>query len=421
MRVAALLTRVHPVRFHTVSDVSECSGWGQVARVRHVQDGYRIYIYLPNGRSGWVEARESVDFKPGDTILFLEDGRIEIAPPEAWPDDSWVSVVRIKNPDTTVVEFSGHPSIVPTNNVTYEPGNTVEVRNSGVVRVLDKNPIKILDFPGIDDTVIKQFIIESDHSLDGFEDFGGLSQVVERARQLIETPLKYRDALNQIGARQVKGILFTGEPGTGKTMLARIIAHKTEAVFYHISGPEIISKWYGQSEELLRKIFEDARSKPEGAIVFFDEIDSIAAQRDEDAHEASRRLVAQLLTLMDGFKTDTNIVVIATTNRPQDIDYALRRPGRFDWEINFPLPSREDRKLILQASARRLRTFDPLPHEEIANRTESWTAAELTAIWTEAAMLAAIDERNIIIPEDYIGGFEAVQNQRHRAIRVSKS
>jgi transitional endoplasmic reticulum ATPase len=172
-----------------------------------------------------------------------------------------------------------------------------------------------------------------------------------------------------------------------------------------------VSKWYGQSEELLRKIFEHAERQT-SAIIFFDEIDSIAAQRDEDAHEASRRLVAQLLTLMDGFKPSSNVVVIATTNRPQDIDNALLRPGRFDWEIHFPLPSRYDRESILTASARQLRTIDELPHALIAEKTDGWSGAELTAIWTDAALLAAANGRDAIMAEDYIGGFERVSARR---------
>ena len=195
-------------------------------------------------------------------------------------------------------------------------------------------------------------------------------------------------------------------------MLGRIIAARANAVFYEISGPEIFSKWYGQSEEMLRKLFDDA-AKQERAIIFFDEIDSVAAQRDEDAPEASKRVVAQLLTLMDGFQPEHNVMVIATTNRPQDIDIALQRPGRFDWVIHFPLPNRSDREAILQVAARNLTTVGSLPHSYVAERTEGWSAAELTAIWTEAALLAVADDRAVLMTEDYLGGLERVMAQRH--------
>ena len=154
-------------------------------------------------------------------------------------------------------------------------------------------------------------------------------------------------------------------------------------------------------------------SEHQRSIIFFDEIDSVAGQRDE-AHEASRRVVAQLLTLMDGFSPNDNVVVIAATNRPQDIDVALRRPGRFDWEINFPLPGREDREHILRVSAERLTTTGPLPHARVATMTESWSSAALTAIWSEAALLAVSDRRSTIMAEDYLGGYERVAAQRMR-------
>ena len=145
--------------------------------------------------------------------------------------------------------------------------------------------------------------------------------------------------------------------------------------FSKISGPEIFSKWYGESEKILRAIFERA-AKQDRSIIFFDEIDSVAGQRSGDAHEASKRVVAQLLTLMDGFDENENIVVIAATNRPQDVDSALRRPGRFDWEIVFPMPNRKDREAILRVSTKRLATSGPLPHDVIAGtRVVEWSGA----------------------------------------------
>ena len=395
-----------------VATVEDFSGWGQLARVRYVEDEHRVYLALPNGQVGWADSEEPVSFEPGTVVLAL-DGHIEEAPEDAWSPDSWVAVVRIKADDTTVVEFGGHARIVPTNEAEYEVGNTVEVNATGVLRVLDRSPIRLLDLPEVDEAAIEEFIVTREQGGLTYKDFGGMPSVVQRARELIETPLKYGDRLRKIGARQVKGVLFTGDPGTGKTMLARIIAHESDATFYQVRGPEVVSKWYGQSEELLRRIFDHA-GKQDSAIIFFDEIDSIAAQRDEDAHEASRRLVAQLLTLMDGFSSKGNVIVIATTNRPQDIDKALLRPGRFDWEINFPLPDRADREAILAASVDRMQKSGPLPHGQIADRTDKWTASHLAAIWSEAARLAATDGREAINAEDYFGGFECVDAQLRR-------
>lgn len=298
----------------------------------------------------------------------------------------------------------------------YEVGNTVQVCDvQGVNRVLSEKPIKYIDLPEIDNSIIEQFRSDEDKNSGlGFEDFGGLKAVVARARELIEVQLKNAKQLSAIGTRPIKGVLFTGGPGTGKTMLARIIASQTEATFFEISGPQIFSKWYGQSEEVLRKLFRAAASE-EKAIIFFDEIDSVAAQRADESHEASKRVVAQLLTLMDGFKSDTNVVVIAATNRPQDIDVALRRPGRFDWEIEFPYPDMIDRIDILEKTSSRLKTTDSLPHAAIAARSDGWSAAELTQIWSEAALLAVQDQRGEILSEDYLGGYERVSKYRDRS------
>lgn len=392
---------------------------GMLARVTGVSaDGSRVFLHLRNGNSGWFD-QNGDDFSPGDVILISGESpnqHVDRVEASAWPDELWVGVVNMKLDDVTVIEASGRYRKVPTRaDVAYEVGNTVEAGDvQGVVRVLSDDPIMYIDQSAIDDEVVNRFRAgsSSDRQLT-FEDFGGLKSVVKRARELIELPLERHKELAEIGARAIKGVLFTGPPGTGKTMLARIIAAQADAAFYEISGPEIFSKWYGQSEELLRRIF-DAAAEEMRAIIFFDEIDSVAAHRDNDAHEASKRVVAQLLTLMDGFDSTGNVVVIAATNRPQDLDVALRRPGRLDWEIQFPLPSAEDRLDILVKSAQNLKTLDPLPHEFVAARTDGWSSAELAAIWTEASLLAVADSRSAIFIEDYIGGFERVERQRKR-------
>lgn len=386
-----------------------------IARVLAVTDeGRCLYLEFRNGQSGTARSDSPFDIPPGSVVLVQPD-RIDVAPKEVWPEESWVGVIRLKLPDLMVVDTGGRLRITPPpEDIECGVGYTVEARDTlGVVRVLSENPIRFLDLPDIDDSVIDAFHSKGASTAESFEDFGGLAQVVERARELVEVPLENHERLAEIGARPIKGVLFTGPPGTGKTMLARIIANKASADFYEISGPEVFSKWFGQSEEILRKIFE-AASKKERAIVFFDEIDSVASQRSEDAHEASRRVVAQLLTLMDGFSPDDNVVVIATTNRPQDIDVALRRPGRFDWEVHFPLPDESDREAILNASAMHLTTLEPLPHKYVAGSSDGWSGAELSAIWSEAALLAVADGRSVIVAEDYLGGFQRVADQRRR-------
>ena len=406
----------------------EFGSMGQVARVTAVGDGGALVCFdLRNGNSGsfTVSGHMEQGFAVGEVLLLIsndEGKRVERMPSDVWPEELWVGVVKIKEPDVTIIDTAGRWRTVDTTDaVEYEVGNTVHATaTTGVVRVLSKSPIRLLDAPELDEAEIDKFRHSpKDDTQPAFEDFGGLVEVVDRARELIEVPLRKHKALSDIGARPIKGILFTGEPGTGKTMLARIIASQAGAAFFEISGPEIFSKWYGQSEEVLRRLFEAAaKAKEERAIIFFDEIDSVAAQRDDVSHEASKRVVAQLLTLMDGFSADANVVVIAATNRPQDLDLALRRPGRFDWEIEFPHPNELDREDILRKTAQPLRTDGALPHESIAKRSHGWSGADLAAIWSEAALLAVKDNRLTIRQEDYIGGFERVARAREQAART---
>jgi transitional endoplasmic reticulum ATPase len=384
-----------------------------LARVRLVL-GERAYLEYSNGNAGWASREGGLQVAEGNVVLVSAAG-LEVVPDEMWPEEEWIAVVRIKLDDVTVVDANGRWKLVPNNRkIEYAVGNTVLGRDRiGVTRFLQKEPIKYLDLPELDASVVERFKAGEKGGRETFDDFGGLHDVVARAKELLEVSLQHRERLTKIGARPVKGVLFTGPPGGGKTMLARIIANETKAKFYEISGPEVFSKWYGQSEELLRMLFEDAASQ-DGSIIFFDEIDSVAGHRDDDSHEASKRVVAQLLTLMDGFAPETNVVVIAATNRPQDIDRALLRPGRFDWEIEFSLPSRSDREEILEKTAKRHAIGDDLPHSFVAAHSEGWSGAELSGIWTEAALLAVTDERDAILREDYLGGFERVADRRKR-------
>jgi transitional endoplasmic reticulum ATPase len=405
----------------------------QVGRVAAVsEDRMRMWIEFTSGAVATADsAGGPIDIPVGTVVLVRDDEDfVGVAPPEVWPTDNdketqpggrlWVGVVRFRDDHVTLVDKGNHFYTVPTNvSIDYAVGNTVEGTDStGVTRVLDQAPLRFHEPPDVGEEVIQSFLVEPSESL-GFDDFGGLPEVVRRARELIELPLERRDALIKIGADPIKGVLFTGPPGTGKTMLASIIASVASAKFYAISGPTVFSKWYGESEGILRRIFAHAATNAP-AIIFFDEIDSVAGQRSEEAHEASKRVVAQLLTLMDGLGADANVTVIAATNRPQDIDIALRRPGRFDWQIDFPLPNPADREAILKVGARKLTTEDALPHVWVAANTAGWSAAELAAIWKEASLLAVADDREIIMIEDYLGGHERVAEQRRRVALASQ-
>lgn len=398
-----------------------------VARIASIdKDEGTVHLELETSRGAFVTLQQGdvSDFDVGSVVLLdWDEYRIDVAPEELWTEPTWVGVVQHKGSHKTVVKRDGKLVTIPTlPDVEYEEGNTVEAKDGhGVVEVISDEPLRSLNITvNMNNEVdVSRFREQDSPDQDAdqratFKDFGGMEEVVERARDLIEVPLKYREALSKIGARPIKGVLFTGLPGTGKTLLARIIAREAKSAFYPISGPEVLTKWFGESEETLRSIFEAAAAEEDGAIIFFDEIDSVASARGSTSHEASRSVVAQLLTLMDGFKPSTNVIVIAATNRPEDIDPALRRPGRFDWEIEFPQPEEQDREKILRASSRRLTTDDDLSHAAVARESRSWSAADLAAIWSEAALVAAKDGRRKISDEDYLIGFEKVGKQRRR-------
>jgi transitional endoplasmic reticulum ATPase len=393
---------------------------GTLGRVRYLSEDLRqVAVELRNSQVVTASSSDPLELEVGNVVV-VRDRSMTRAADELWTEETWVGVIKIKLPDKTVIDSGGRWRLLSNSRVEYSVGNTVEVSDSaGVVRVLHPDPIRLLEFGELDESVVEAFKPAVRDGDETFDDFGGLADVVARAKELIEAPLAYHDQLAQINARPIKGVLFTGPPGAGKTMLARIIANKSGAEFLEISGPQFISKWVGQSEEILRLIFDYAR-KQKRCIVFFDEIDSVAGQRNDDSHESSRRVVAQLLTLMDGFTRADNVVVIAATNRPQDVDVALLRPGRFDWEIKFPYPAVEDRNAILRTSQRRHRVRGELPHSFVATRSEGWTGAELAAIWTEAALLAVTDERDAISAEDFVGGFQRVAVQHELQMKARR-
>ncbi len=220
-----------------------------------------------------------------------------------------------------------------------------------------------------------------------YEDIGGLKKEIELIREMVELPMKHPQVFEKLGVGAPKGVLLTGPPGTGKTLLAKAVANETDSQFYIINGPEIMSKYYGESEKHLREIFEEAE-KNTPSIIFIDEIDSIAPKRGEGKDQTEKRIVAQLLTLMDGLKGRGRVVVMAATNRPDDIDEALRRPGRFDRELRIMPPDEEGRREILQIHTRGMPLDKNVDLEELARRTIGFTGADLEALAKEAALKA---------------------------------
>lgn len=227
-----------------------------------------------------------------------------------------------------------------------------------------------------------------------YDDIGGLGDTVDQIREMVELPLRHPELFQRLGIDPPKGVLLHGPPGTGKTRLARAVANETEARFFHIAGPEIMGSRYGESEQRLREVFQEAaQSAP--SIIFIDEIDSIAPKREQVTGEVERRIVAQLLTLMDGLEPRQNIVVIGATNRRDAIDEALRRPGRFDREIIIGVPDQPGRREILGIHTRGMPLAEDVDLDEVARTTYGFVGADLGALVREAAM----DAVRRILPE----------------------
>ena len=294
-------------------------------------------------------------------------------------EESFVSYVKRRLVDYPMVE--GDTILIPVLGQAI-PFTVVQTKPQGVVIVTPETDVKVLDKP-IEPGRMPRVT---------YEDIGGLKSVIQRVRELIELPLKYPEIFKRLGIDPPKGVLLYGPPGTGKTLLAKAVANETQSYFISINGPEIMSKFYRESEQRLREIFEEAK-KHAPTIIFIDEIDAIAPKRDEVLGEVERRVVAQLLALMDGLEARGDVVVIAATNRPNAVDPALRRPGRFDREIEIPLPDRQGRLEILQIHTRNmpLEANDPrekVDLEKLADITHGYTGADLAALTREAAMHA---------------------------------
>jgi len=221
-----------------------------------------------------------------------------------------------------------------------------------------------------------------------YEDIGGLGREMQRIREMIELPLRFPEVFERLGIRPPKGVLLHGPPGCGKTLIARAVAQETSAHFLHINGPEVIDKWYGASEKHLRSFFEEA-SRRAPSIIFIDEIDAIAPKREEMSgdRQVERRVVAQLLALMDGLESRGEVMIIAATNIPNALDPALRRPGRFDREISIGIPDKDGRLETLQIHTRGMPLAEAVDLEKLAQITHGFVGADLEALCREAAMI----------------------------------
>lgn len=270
--------------------------------------------------------------------------------------------------DTTLVMMLGHAI----------PFTVTKTRPHGIVKVTAETRLTILNEPAPEGKGLPRTT---------YEDIGGLHEEIQRVREMVELPLRHPELFQRLGIEPPKGVLLHGPPGCGKTLLARAVANESEANFFSINGPEIMSKFYGESEARLREIFQQAQQNSP-SIIFIDELDAIAPKREEVTGEVERRVVAQLLALMDGLSGRGNVIVIGATNRPSALDPALRRPGRFDREIEIGVPDKQGRYEILQIHTRGMPLAEDVDLKKLSEITHGYTGADVSALCRETAMKA---------------------------------
>jgi transitional endoplasmic reticulum ATPase len=270
--------------------------------------------------------------------------------------------------DTTLVMMLGHP-------VQF---SVMKTRPHGIIRLTYDTKLQILTEPAPEAKGVPRTT---------YEDIGGLKEEIQRLREMVELPMRHPEIFQRLGIDPPKGVLLHGPPGCGKTLLARAVANESDANFFSINGPEIMSKFYGESEARLREMFQQAE-KNSPAIIFIDELDAIAPKREEVTGEVERRVVAQLLALLDGLTSRGNVIVIGATNRPNALDPALRRPGRFDREIEIGIPDKEGRHEVMQIHTRGMPLEKGVDLKKITGTTYGYTGADLAALSRETAMKA---------------------------------
>ena len=359
---------------------------------------------------------KKADVKDAQAIIFAPtDVRLSV-------DEEFVSFVKRRFMDMPFVE--GDMTLLSIFGSAV-PLVVTRTRPHGPVKILETSHVQVLSEP----TPEKKGI-----SLVTYEDIGGLQEEIQRIREMVELPLRHPELFQRLGIEPPRGVFLYGPPGCGKTLLAKAVANESDANFYVISGPEIMSKFYGESEARLREIFQKAHETAP-SIVFIDEMDAIAPKREEVTGEVERRVVAQLLSLMDGMGTRGNIIVIGATNRPNAIDPALRRPGRFDREIEIGVPDKKGRNEIVQIHTRNMPLAEDVDIKRLSDITHGYTGADISSLSREAAMKALrrympeinleeervppeILERMVVKEDDFLSAYREITPTAMREVYV---
>ncbi len=404
--------------------------------------------------------QKKMSLEPGDIVLIIGKKQTVAKVFPGFPNDELTNIIRIdgmirRNADVGIDEnvVVIKTSAKPAKKVTFAPtqplklmGGEEYLQQTLEGRVLTKGDMITINVmgrkidlvitnysPGGDAVILERGtnvqisekpVSESISYLPRvtYDDVGGLDEEVRKVREMIELPLRHPELFDKLGVEAPKGVLLHGPPGTGKTLLARAVASETNSNFSSLSGPEVMSKFYGQSEENIREIFKQAEENAP-SIIFIDEIDSIAPKRDEVTGEVERRVVAQLLALMDGLESRGKVVVIGATNRPNALDPALRRPGRFDREIELGIPNRKARWEILKIHTRGMPIDKKVKLSRLADLTHGFVGADLAALTREAAMralrriLPKINVEEDEIPPEVLNNLIVLDNDFKDALR----
>jgi len=312
---------------------------------------------------------KKADVKEGQSVVLAPvDMRLNV-------DTDFINFVKSRLLETPIVNGDSVFVVILGSAI---PFTVVRTRPHGIVKITPSTNLQVLSEPSAGKKGIPRVT---------YEDVGGLHEEIRRTREMVELPLRHPELFQRLGIEPPKGVLLHGPPGCGKTLLVKAVANESDANFFAINGPEIMSKFYGESEKRLREIFEKAQqSSP--SIIFIDELDAIAPKREEVTGEVERRVVAQLLALMDGLEARGNIIVIGASNRVNAIDPALRRPGRFDREIEIGVPAKQGRLEILQIHTRGMPLAENIDLKILSDKTHGYTGADIASLTREAAMKA---------------------------------